>query len=304
MFTGLSAFPLTPLDAQGVDEIAYIGLIRRLADARVDSIGALGSTGSYPYLDRAERRRAAELAVAHAGEIPVMVGIGALRQRDVLRHAEDAQAAGASALLLAPVSYQPLRPDEVYALFEAVAQSSSVPICVYDNPRTTHFSFDDDLYAALAALPQIASIKIPGVPADPDEACAHVARLRGLLPARVTIGVSGDAFAATGLNAGCDAWYSVIGGLFPETALALTRAAQAGDAAKAVHLSQELAPFWDAFTRNGGGLRVVATAATLMGLTKPASLPAPLAELEGEERGRLADMIATVIPARAARAAG
>ena len=296
MFKGLSAFPLTPLDNAGIDEAAFIGLVRRLVAAGVDSIGALGSTGSYPYLDRAERRRAAALAVEHAAGIPVMLGIGALRQRDVLRYAEDAQAAGVCGLLLAPVSYQPLRPDEVYGLFEAVAQNTSVPICVYDNPRTTHFDFDDDLYAALAALPQIGSIKIPGVPAEPDAARAHVARLRGLVPARVTIGVSGDAFAATGLNAGCDAWYSVIGGLFPEAALALTRAAQAGDAARAMQLSQALAPFWDAFARNGGGLRVMATAATLMGLTKPDSLPAPLREITGAERERIAQIIAACDP--------
>lgn len=293
MFTGLSAFPMTPLDAKGVDETAFIGLLRRLVAAGVDSIGALGSTGSYPYLDRDERRRAVTLAAAHADDIPVMAGIGALRQRDVLRYAEDAQQAGARALLLAPVSYQPLRPDEVYGLFEAVAQHASVPICVYDNPRTTHFAFDDDLYAALAAMPQIGSIKIPGVPADPEAARAHVARLRGLVPPRVTIGVSGDAFAATGLNAGCDAWYSVIGGLFPQAALDLTRAARAGDAERAMQLSDRLAPFWDAFARNGGGLRVVATAATLMGLTRPDSLPAPLREITGAEREAIAALIAS-----------
>lgn len=293
MFTGLSAFPMTPLDAKGVDETAFIGLLRRLVAAGVDSIGALGSTGSYPYLDRDERRRAVNLAVSHAGDIPVMAGIGALRQRDVLWFAEDAQRAGARALLLAPVSYQPLRPDEVYGLFEAVAQNASVPICVYDNPRTTHFEFDDDLYAALATMPQIGSIKIPGVPADPEAARAHVARLRGLVPERVTIGVSGDAFAAKGLNAGCDAWYSVIGGLFPQAALALTRAALAGDAERATQLSEQLAPFWDAFARNGGGLRVVATAATLMGLTRPDSLPKPLREITGAERDAIAALIAS-----------
>lgn len=45
MFTGLSAFPLTPTDESGVDEKAFAGLVARLAEAGVDSIGALGSTG-------------------------------------------------------------------------------------------------------------------------------------------------------------------------------------------------------------------------------------------------------------------
>src|SRR5690349_1203318 len=113
MFTGLSAFPLTPLDDAGaVDEPAFERLITRLANARVDSIGALGSTGSYAYLTREERARVARLAVGAAGDVPVMIGIGNVRTERVLEHAHDAQEAGAAAVLLAPVSYQPLTEDE------------------------------------------------------------------------------------------------------------------------------------------------------------------------------------------------
>ena len=55
MFTGLSAFPLTPLDDRGaLDEPAFVRLVTRLGAAGVQSIGALGSTGSYAYLSRAE----------------------------------------------------------------------------------------------------------------------------------------------------------------------------------------------------------------------------------------------------------
>lgn len=43
-----------------------------------------------------------------------------------------------------------------------------------------------------------------------------------LFPNHVTIGVSGDAHAATGLAAGCNAWYSVIGGALPALALNIT----------------------------------------------------------------------------------
>ena len=43
MFTGLSAFPLTPLANDAVDEANFTGMARRLAAAQVDSITALGS---------------------------------------------------------------------------------------------------------------------------------------------------------------------------------------------------------------------------------------------------------------------
>lgn len=292
MFSGLSAFPLTPVNEERVDEAAYIALIQRLVSAGVDSIGALGSTGSYAYLTRTERFRIAQLAVQHAANTPVMVGIGALRTKDVLLLAEDAQKAGASAVLLAPVSYQTLNSEEVFSLFDAVTRTLSVPLCVYDNPGTTRFEFSDELHGRIAQLPNVASIKIPGVPLDTSVAKARVEHLRALIPAHVSVGVSGDMYAATGLNAGCEIWYSVIGGLFPETALAITRAAREGNQQEAIRLSEQLAPLWALFRQYGGSLRVIATAAELLGLVRAPCLPLPLRTLAENERQQLASLLA------------
>ena len=88
IFTGLSAFPLTPLHDDKVDEEAFADLITRLVVAGVDSITVLGSTGSYAYLTPSERARIAELAVEHAGSTPVFVGVGDLRTSHVLAHVE------------------------------------------------------------------------------------------------------------------------------------------------------------------------------------------------------------------------
>ena len=290
MFRGLSAFPLTPMNENGIDEKAFDHLVERLVVAGVDSICALGSTGSYAYLTLAERKRVAQLTIDHAAGIPVMVGIGALRTRDVLALAEHAQKAGASGVLLAPVSYQKLSEDEVFGLYEVVSRSLSLPLCVYDNPGTTHFEFSDHLHGRIAQLPHVGSIKIPGVPLEPGAASRRVQRLRALIPSHVTIGVSGDRFAATGLGAGCEAWYSVIGGLFPEAALAITRAAQAGNADEAVRLSDQLKPLWEMFGQHGS-VRVVAAAAELRGLVSSPSLPLPLKALAGPARQQLSDLL-------------
>jgi len=113
-----------------------------LTAARVDSLAVLGSTGSYAYLNREQRKRIATLAVELAGDIPVMVCVGAFSTDAVLQLAEDVQSAGAEALLLPAVSYQSLRDEEVYALLETVAKHVSVPVCVYDNlhpPRAFFF---------------------------------------------------------------------------------------------------------------------------------------------------------------------
>src|SRR3954465_14528786 len=64
----------------------------------VNSIGLLGSTGSYPYLSRAERRRALEAATEEAaGRVPILAGVGALRTDEAVRLAQDAKAIRADA---------------------------------------------------------------------------------------------------------------------------------------------------------------------------------------------------------------
>lgn len=289
--TGLSAFPLTPLHDDRVDERAFAGLVERAAAAGVDSITALGSTGSYAYLTADERRRVARLALAHAGSTPVFVGVGALRTSHVLALARDAQDAGAAAVLVAPVSYQPLTDDDVFGLFDELTAAVEVPVIVYDNPGTTRFDFTDALYARIAQLPGVASIKIPGVPADPDAARVRVNGIRDAVPPGVTIGVSGDASAATGLNAGCDAWYSVIAGTLPEPAVALTRAARSGDAAAAVALSDRLQPLWELFAEFGGSFRVIAAIAEIAGLVQPDSIPRPLRGLDAAARERVGRVV-------------
>ncbi|GAB3053532.1 dihydrodipicolinate synthase family protein [Sediminivirga luteola] len=293
-FRGLSAFPLTPIRDDAVDEGAFAGLVERLAAAGVDSITALGSTGSYAYLSPAERARVTRLAVGHAAGIPVFAGVSALRTSQVLAYAEQAQEAGAAGLLLAPMRYQPLSDDEVFTLFEDLTRHASVPVILYDNPATTGFSFTTELYARIAALPGIGSIKIPGVPADPGKAGKRVAEIRAVVPAHVTIGVSGDAFAAAGLSAGCDAWYSVIGGTVPVAAQRIVRALDEGEPERARAESDRLAPLWDLFASCGGSLRVVAAMAEELGLVQRPCLPAPLQGLGEEQRERLRAVMAAL----------
>lgn len=291
MFTGLSAFPLTPITTNGVDEQGFSKILARLTAARVDSMGILGSTGSYAYLTREQRKRIATLAKQLAGDIPVMVCVGAISTDAILHLAEDAQSAGADALLLPAVSYQSLRNEEVFALFETVTRQVSVPVCVYDNPGTTHFTFTDELHGLLSSLECVHSVKIPGVPDNPAAARERVDALRKHLRPGVTIGVSGDAFAGLGLNASCEVWYSVCGGLFPETAKQITEAAAANDHARVTALTARLEPLWALFRKHGGSIRVIAAAAGVLGLTDTDCLPRPLLPLSA---GDIAD-IARVI---------
>lgn len=127
LFRGLSAFSLTPTDAEGRVQVETLAaLLRRIEGAGVDSIGLLGSTGGYAYLTRAERQRAVRAAVESLhGTVPLIVGVGALRTDEAKALARDAQEAGADGLLLAPMSYTPLTEEEVFRHTVEVAETNS-----------------------------------------------------------------------------------------------------------------------------------------------------------------------------------
>jgi 4-hydroxy-tetrahydrodipicolinate synthase len=289
LLQGLCAFPITPEDAQGrVDVEALRKLVASLRAAEVDSIGLLGSTGTYAYLPRSERRRALDAAIEEAaGQLPVLVGVGALRTDEAVRLAQDAKAAGAAAGLLAPVSYTPLTDDEVFEHFATVARDSGLPLCIYDNPSTTHFRFSPGLIGRLSRLPEIIAVKTSAP--EPQAVAAHLAELRSVVPDGFSVGYSADWNSVEALIAGGDAWYSVVAGLFPRASMAMVQAARSGDHAQARRLNERLEPLWGLF-KEFSSLRVMYASAEILGICR-AEPPRPILPLAGPARQRVADVL-------------
>jgi len=285
-FRGLCAFPITPTDEHGqVDVGAFQVLLGRLTEAGVASIGVLGSTGTYAYLTRAERRRTVEAAVDQVGgRASVLVGIGALRTDEAVQLGLDAREAGADAVLLAPVSYTPLTEDEVFTHFVTVAEKVGLPLCIYDNPSTTHFTFRPELVDRLSRVANIVAVKTPAP--EPAALPASLDDLRARTSPGFSVGHSVDWKAAEALLVGGDAWYSVAAGLFPAACLSLARVAQAGDEPETRALDARLQPLWDLFVEHSS-LRVVHAAAKLMGLCRTVP-PRPILPLADDVQRRIA----------------
>ena len=289
LLKGLSAFPITPADAEGrVDVDAVRKLVAALCAAKVHSIGLLGSTGTNAYLSRSERRRALDAAVEEAaGQVPILVGVGALRTDEAVRLAQDAKAAGAAAGLLAPVSYTPLTEEEVFELFATVARESGLPLCTYDNPTTTHFRFSPALIGRLSRVPEIIALKSPAP--EPQAVAAHLANLRSAVPDAFSLGYSGDWNSVEALIAGGDAWYSVVAGLFPRISMGLVQAVRDGDVGEARRLNERLEPLWSLF-KEFSSLRVIYAAAEQIGICR-AEPPRPILPLASAARQRVADVL-------------
>ncbi|WP_192357549.1 dihydrodipicolinate synthase family protein [Mesorhizobium mediterraneum] len=295
---GLSAFPITPSDPDGrIDTKALRKLVTRLCAAKVDSIGLLGSTGTYLYLTREERRRALAEALDEAGaQTPVVVGVGALRTDEAVRLAQDAKALGAAAGLLAAVSYTPLTDDEVFEHFSVVAREGGLPVVIYDNPGTTHFRFTPALVSRLAKVPGIVAIKNPTDKSDAID--SHLAGQRSIVPEGFSIGCSGDWNATEAMIAGADTWYSVLGGILPEVCIKIVRSSQAGDAAEARRLDAALTPIWDLF-KQFSSLRVVYVLAELLDICR-AEPPRPVLPLSAVAKRQIVEALER-LPAGTAR---
>ncbi|PFG37134.1 4-hydroxy-tetrahydrodipicolinate synthase [Flavimobilis soli] len=289
--TGLIAYLPTPVQHDCVDVAAFARLVERATAAGVDGLGVLGSTGAAMHLSREERAEVVRAAVEHT-DLPVVAGVSGLRTSLVRAHADDAQAAGAAAVLLAPVGYVPLVDAEVIALFTDVLVGLDVPLVVYDNPGTTRVDMSRGLLAELATLPGVGGIKTPGPTTGPGESRRRVAELRAALPDGVTLGFSGDASGPAGLLAGADTWHSTVGGALPDVVVPLARAARAGDETVQDAVAN-LAPLWD-LVRANTGVRVSATLVELLGLVETPSLPRPLLPLDGDDRAAAARIIAAL----------
>ena len=293
IFRGLSAFPITPCDAKGALLAGDLQrLLAPLNKADVQSIGLLGSTGTYAYLPRDLRRYAVRIARQAVTNTPLIVGVGALRTDDAVALAHDAREEGADGLLLAPVSYTPLFDDEVFEHFKAVSEAGRLPLCIYNNPGTTHFGFSTKLLARLAELPYVTAVKMP-LPAD----ISDIAALRAILPANFVLGHSGDWGCPDCILAGSEAWFSVIAGYLPRETAALARAAERRNHAEVARINAHFQPLWDLF-QSWGSLRVIYAAAQIEGRSN-AVLPRPLLPLSNDLHAQIQEALnsARAIPA-------
>ncbi|XAS69164.1 dihydrodipicolinate synthase family protein [Micrococcaceae bacterium Sec5.7] len=238
IFSGLLAYPITPTDSDGGLDLDSLGLhVAELAGSGVSGISVLGSSGSFPYLNRGERALVVRTAVdAAAGLVPVIAGVSSVGTREILEHVADAEAAGAQGVLLSTVSYHPLTDKEVLNQTRIVASSSALPICVYQNVRATRYEFALDVVAELAGLPTVVGFKDNAATAG--EFAARQAGLAAEVPAGFSHGLSGDLMIAAGTAA--TAWHSGPAAVVPELYLAVRAAVGAGDPAAVAAASARL----------------------------------------------------------------
>ena len=140
----------------------------RLARAGVAGLATQGSNGEAVHLTHVERRsvtRATRRALTSAGfsDMPIIVGCGAQSTRETIELCRDAYDAGGDyALVLPPAYYRStLRDGSLVEFFTGVADSSPVPILVYNYPAAVSgLDLDSDVIIELSKHPNIVGCKL------------------------------------------------------------------------------------------------------------------------------------------------
>jgi 4-hydroxy-tetrahydrodipicolinate synthase len=137
--------------------------VRRQSDAGIHFVSPCGTTGETPTLSHAERLRVIELVVDEAnGRVPVLAGAGGYNTREVIDLVRDVERTGANGLLSVTPYYNKPTPVGLYQHFKAIAESTPLPIVLYNVPSRTAINLDVPTTVRLAEIPNIVGIKAPG----------------------------------------------------------------------------------------------------------------------------------------------
>jgi len=190
----------------------------------VDGLVLLGTVGENNSLRPEEKRVALRAAVeAVGGRVPLVAGVSELDTGRAIEFARDAEQIGIDALMLLPAMVYVPTPAELYAHFRAVAEATSLPIMLYNNPPAYRVSIDFDTLARLAPIPNIVALK-ESAP-DPRRFTDIINRFGE----RFTLLAGLDDVALEGLLLGARGWVSGLTSAFPRESVAMVAAALRGD---------------------------------------------------------------------------
>jgi 4-hydroxy-tetrahydrodipicolinate synthase len=224
-FAGAGTALVTPFTREGaLDEAALRRLVRRQVEGGIDLLVPCGTTGESATLSSDEQVRVIELTVEEVrGRVPVLAGAGGNDTRAVVEKTRRAVAAGASGVLSVGPYYNKPTPEGYYRHFSAIAESSTVPVVVYNVPGRTGSNIDVKTQLRLAEHPNVAGVK---------EASGNLGQVMELLrdrPAGFEVLSGDDAYTLAFMALGAEGVISVAANQVPGPMHELTAACRRGD---------------------------------------------------------------------------
>ena len=236
MLSGSIVAIVTPMTADGaIDHKGLKGLVDWHVAEGTDGIVIVGTTGESPTVDVDEHIDLIARTVEYAaGRVPVIAGTGGNSTREAIHLTQAAAKAKADYSLSVVPYYNKPTQEGLYRHYKAIAESSALPMLLYNVPSRTVADIGNDTILRLAELKGVVGIK---------DATSNFERLTDLLvrrPKGFVVLCGNDDTALPYIMLGAEGVISVTANVAPRLMHEMCAAARAGEAAKAIKANNRM----------------------------------------------------------------
>ncbi|UFH56193.1 dihydrodipicolinate synthase family protein [Spirosoma sp. KNUC1025] len=250
--------------------------------------GSLGEASTLQNDEKIELLTSA-LAVSN-GKVPVLVNIAEQATKQAIARAHEAESNGADGLMLLPPMRYPADSRETVTFFKSIAQETSLPVMIYNNPYDYKIMTTVAMFEELAELPTIQAVK------ESTRDLTNVTRMRNAFGDRFKLLGGVDTLALEALLLGCDGWVGGLVDAFPQETVAIYELAKAGQIAEALDIYRWFMPLLE-LDIHPKLVQYIKLAATATGLGSE-YVRAPRLPLIGAEREQILNVINTALTKR------
>ncbi|MDQ0217022.1 4-hydroxy-tetrahydrodipicolinate synthase [Peribacillus cavernae] len=160
-FGRVSTAMVTPFDKKGnIDFAKTTQLVNYLIENGTDSLVLAGTTGESPTLSTEEKAALLRHVVQTADErIPIIMGTGSNNTYASIELTKKAEQNGADGILLVAPYYNKPNQEGLYQHFKAIAESTSLPVMIYNIPGRAVANIEPATVIRLSKVPNIVAVK-------------------------------------------------------------------------------------------------------------------------------------------------
>jgi 4-hydroxy-tetrahydrodipicolinate synthase len=260
-------------------------------DAGINGIVLGGSLGEASVLTNDEKEILVKETLQFVeGKVPVIINIAEGSTDVAIELAQKASLWGAQGLMLLPPMRYKADDRETVQYFKDVAESTPLPIMIYNNPVDYKIDVTIDMFAELATVSNIQAIK------ESTRDVTNVTRLRNAFGDRFSILCGVDTLALEELVLGADGWVAGLVCAFPAETVAVFKLVKAGRIEEAINIYRWFMPLLE-LDIHSKLVQYIKLAESKTGLGSE-FVRRPRLILEGAERQRIENIIDTGIKKR------
>lgn len=282
----------TPFNAHDeLDLPMFEKTIKAQLDAGVNGIIIGGSLGEASTLTTSEKQTLTKFSIEKAkGKIPVVLNIAESSTKDALQQAALAKEWNADGLMLLPPMRYKSDERETVEYFKTVADSTDLPIMIYNNPVDYKIEVTPDMFEELSGCRNIYAVK------ESTRDVTNVTRMKNRFGDRYKILCGVDTIAMEELLLGADGWVAGLVNAFPRETVAIYELVRSGRIEEATNIYRWFMPLLE-LDIHPKLVQYIKLAQAQTGLGTE-YVRAPRLILAGEERERILKIIQSAIRIR------